>query len=93
MKEDVVLSPAAIVLNLQEEKEEEEVGKEKEAKRTSELAEQLQEKDKIIQMRERKILELSEKLNVKMKELQEQLVEMKWKEKLIDMGIEMEKER
>eukprot|EP00770_Monocercomonoides_exilis_P003753 MONOS_3734.1-p1 / transcript=MONOS_3734.1 / gene=MONOS_3734 / organism=Monocercomonoides_exilis_PA203 / gene_product=unspecified product / transcript_product=unspecified product / location=Mono_scaffold00091:15817-16617(+) / protein_length=267 / sequence_SO=supercontig / SO=protein_coding / is_pseudo=false len=63
------------------------------SKRTSGLAEQLQEKYKIIRMWERKILELSEKNNEEVKELQEQLVAMKEKAALIDVGIEKEKKR
>ncbi|KAH7824764.1 uncharacterized protein MONOS_2974 [Monocercomonoides exilis] len=62
------------------------------SKRTSGLAEQLQENDKIIRMRERKILELSQKFNAEVKELQEQLVAMK-KAALIDVGIEKEKKQ
>ncbi|KAH7832391.1 uncharacterized protein MONOS_15610 [Monocercomonoides exilis] len=61
------------------------------SKRTRGLAEQLQEKVKIIRMRERKILELSEKNNAEVKELQEQLVAMKEKAELIYVGIEKEK--
>ncbi|KAH7829368.1 uncharacterized protein MONOS_4641 [Monocercomonoides exilis] len=53
--------------------------KERISKMTSGLAEQLQEKDKIIRMRERKILELIEKHNIEEKGLQEQLVAMKEK--------------
>ncbi|KAH7817263.1 uncharacterized protein MONOS_3711 [Monocercomonoides exilis] len=53
--------------------------KERISKMTSGLAEQLQEKDKIIRMRERKILELTEKHNIEEKGLQEQLVAMKEK--------------
>ncbi|KAH7827233.1 uncharacterized protein MONOS_16446 [Monocercomonoides exilis] len=63
------------------------------SKRTSGLAEQLQENDKIIRMRERKILELSEKYNAEVKELQEQLAEMKEKAEFIDVGTEKEKKR
>ncbi|KAH7826200.1 uncharacterized protein MONOS_1036 [Monocercomonoides exilis] len=63
------------------------------SKRTRGLAEQLQEKVKIIRMRERKILELSEKNNAEVKELQEQLVAMKEKAELFDVRIEKEKKR
>ncbi|KAH7816455.1 uncharacterized protein MONOS_8752 [Monocercomonoides exilis] len=96
--EDVVLSPAAIVLNLLEEgkekeKEEEVIKRKKEAKRMSGLVEQLQEKDKIIWMSLMIILELNEKYNAEVKELQEQLVAMKEMAALIDVGIEKEKSR
>ncbi|KAH7821845.1 uncharacterized protein MONOS_2815 [Monocercomonoides exilis] len=54
------------------------------------LVEQLQENDKIIRMRERKILQMSEKHIAEVKELQ-QLVAMNEKVELIDVGIEKEK--
>ncbi|KAH7818159.1 uncharacterized protein MONOS_10019 [Monocercomonoides exilis] len=60
------------------------------------LTEQLQEKDKIIWMQQRKILELSEKHNAEvkeLKELQEQLMEMKEKNELSDVVIMKEKSR
>ncbi|KAH7815051.1 uncharacterized protein MONOS_11901 [Monocercomonoides exilis] len=71
-------------------------GKERILKRTSVLVELLDEKDKIIWMQQRKILELSEKYNTKVKEvkdLQEQLVAIKEKVELTDVGIEKVKKQ
>ncbi|KAH7822247.1 uncharacterized protein MONOS_16087 [Monocercomonoides exilis] len=60
------------------------------SKLTNGLVEQLRQNDKIIRMRKRKILELNEKNNTDVNELQ-QLVEMKEKAELIDVWIEKEK--
>ncbi|KAA6384421.1 MAG: hypothetical protein EZS28_020051 [Streblomastix strix] len=68
-------------------------GDERMGKKGNGLVEQLQERDKLIRMHERKIIDLSDQYSTEVNDLKRQIEEMKAKTNQIDQGIESERKR